>query len=76
MARRYTGNLRAERYLGNTAEKRIHDLDHESVGADECQIDAIIAAGHDRPFNSLWEAHVEGYIDCVSCLPWRVDREP
>ena len=59
MSRRYTGNMNGERYCGNTNEEEIHDLDNEKAN---CQIDEIIGAGYDRPFNSLSAAH--------AALPW------
>lgn len=68
MARRYSGNMNGERYLGNTDKKEVHDLDNEDTAANGCQIDEIISAGHDCPFNSLTPAHVEGYDNCAKCL--------
>ncbi|MDP9190190.1 MAG: hypothetical protein M3P06_00620 [Acidobacteriota bacterium] len=68
MARRNKGNMNGERYLGNTSKKRVHDLDNEQTGKDECQIDEIIAAKNDTPFQSLDAAHREGYDDCDYCL--------
>jgi hypothetical protein len=43
----------------------VHDLDEETV---ICQIDDIIAAGHDRPYTSLEEAHRDGYDNCAWCI--------
>ena len=68
MARRYTGNMNGERYLGNTSKNQVHDLDNEKTGKNECQIDEIIAAGHDTPFLSLAAAHGAGYSDCDYCI--------
>lgn len=65
MARRYTGNMNGERYLGNTTKDEVHDLDNEQTN---CQIDEIIDAGHDRPFNSLQGAHGAGFDNCHYCL--------
>jgi len=65
MARKWTGNMNGERYLGNSNTKEVHDLDHETSS---CQIDEIIAAGHDRPFESLRDAHVLGYDNCAFCV--------
>jgi hypothetical protein len=48
---------------------RVHDLDNEKTAANQCQINEIIAAGDDRPFNSLPAAHGAGYSDCAWCLP-------
>ena len=42
MARRWTGNMNGEQYLGNTNKMEVHDLDNEKTN---CQIDEIIAAG-------------------------------
>lgn len=68
MARRTTGNMNGERYLGNTANLEVHDLDNEDTSGNGCQINEIIAAGHDKPFNSLSAAHDAGYDDCDKCL--------
>ena len=68
MARRWTGNMRGEQYLGNTSKKQVHDLDNEQTGANECQIDEIIRAGNDKPFTSLASAHAAAYSDCDYCL--------
>lgn len=65
MARRYKGNMNGEQYCGNTAKKEVHDLDNEQTN---CQIDEIIAAGNDKPFNSLSAAHSAGYDNCHYCL--------
>ena len=65
MARRNRGNMNGERYCGNTAKTEVHDLDNENTN---CQIDEIINAGHDKPFNSLTEAHSRGYDNCHWCL--------
>ena len=61
--------MSGERYLGNVDKMRVHDLDNEKTGKNQCQIDEIIDAGDDRPFNSLASAHGAGYSDCVWCLP-------
>jgi hypothetical protein len=66
--RRYTGNMNGERYLGNIATKEVHDLDNEDTSNNGCQIDEIINAGHDRPFNTLSEAHSAGYDNCAKCI--------
>ncbi|MFH1499722.1 MAG: hypothetical protein ABII82_18070 [Verrucomicrobiota bacterium] len=65
MARRYTGNMNGERYLGNTNTKEVHDLDNEQT---QCQIDEIIAAGNDKPFDYLSTAQSAGYDNCHYCL--------
>ena len=69
MARRNRGNMNGERYLGNTAKNQVHDLDNEKTGPSQCQIDEIIDAGNDNPYNSLTTAHNDGYDDCAYCLP-------
>lgn len=68
MARRWTGNMKGERYLGNINKKEVHDLDNEDTAANGCQIDEIIRAGNDRPFDSLAAAHSAGYDNCAKCL--------
>jgi hypothetical protein len=67
MARRYTSNMNGERYLANKSpsKKEVHDLDNEKS---QCQIDEIIRAGHDKPYNSLSAAHSDGYDNCAYCL--------
>jgi hypothetical protein len=57
MARRWKGNMNGERYCGNTDKKEVHHLDNEKT---QCRVDEIIAAGHDRPFNTLRAAHAAG----------------
>lgn len=68
MARRYKGHMNGEKYLANTNKKEVHDLDNEKTGANGCQIDEIITAGHDRPYASLAAAHSDGYDNCAKCL--------
>lgn len=68
MARRWTGHMNGEQYLGNTAKKAVHDLDNEKTAPDQCQIDEIIRAGHDKPFATLADAHNAGYGDCAYCI--------
>ena len=63
--RRYRGNMNGERYCGNVNNKEVHDLDKEETN---CQIDEIIAAGHDRPFISLISAQIAGYDNFAYCL--------
>ena len=59
-----------KRYVGNTNKKEVHDLDNEQTGANECQINEIIAAGHARTFSpdTLEQAHKEGYDNGAHCL--------
>ena len=68
MARRWAGNMNGERYIGNANKMEAHDLDNEKIGANQCQIDEIIRAGHDRPFNTLEQAHRAGYDNCAYCI--------
>lgn len=68
MARRHSGNMNGERYLGNTNSKEVHDLDNEDTDANGCQINEIIAAGNDKPYESLSSAYSDGYDDCAKCL--------
>lgn len=65
MTRRYTGNMNGEQYLGNWNTMEVHDLDRETT---QCQIDEIISAGHDRPFNTLTTTHAAGYDNCAFCI--------
>lgn len=60
--------MNGERFLGNVNKKEVHDLDQEDTSASGCQINEIIAAGHDRPFNSLPDARRAGYDNCAKCL--------
>lgn len=63
--RRHNGNMNGERYLGNANTKEVHDLDNEKTS---CQIDEIIKAGHDRPYDYLSTAHSDGYDNCHWCI--------
>ena len=65
MSRRRRGYMNGERYCANILAREVHDLDNEKTS---CQIDQIIAAAHDTPFDRLGQAHVLGYDDCKSCL--------
>lgn len=53
------------RYLGNTNTKEVHDLHRET---EQCQIDSIIEACHDKGFAALADAAAEGYDNCGHCL--------
>ena len=68
MARRWTGHMNGERYLGNVNKMEVHDLDNEKMAPNQCQIDEIIRAGNDRPFQSLDSAHAAGHDNCNWCL--------
>lgn len=65
MARRTAGNMHDQQFLGNTHTKEVHDLDNEQ---ENCRIDAIIEAGHDKPYIYLVQAHQDGYDNCANCL--------
>lgn len=67
MARRYTGNMSGQQYLANTSQSKleVHDLDNEKA---KCQIDDIIRARHDKPYNSLEAAKRDGYDNCAHCI--------
>ena len=64
--KRFMGNMNGERYCGNTNKKEVHDLEDENGLM--CQIDDIIKAGHDKPFDSLANAHTKGYDYCYWCI--------
>ena len=66
--RRYSGHMKGERFLGNTNKMEVHDLDNEKTGLNQCQIDEIIRAGNDKPFESLASAHSAGYDNCAWCI--------
>jgi hypothetical protein len=70
MARRPGYPTYGKRFVGNTEKKEVHDLDNEKTGANQCQIDEIIKAGHARTFNpdTLSQAHTEGYDNCAYCI--------
>jgi hypothetical protein len=59
--------MRGERYLANTSPSKleVHDLDNEQT---RCQINEIIAARHDRPYDSLSTARAAGFDNCAHCL--------
>ena len=65
MARRDEGKMHGQRFLGNTRSKEVHDLDNEKGN---CQIDKIIAAGHDKPYIYLDQAHRDGFDNCSHCM--------
>lgn len=67
MARRHRGNMNGEKYLANKSpsKKEVHDLDNEKT---QCQIDEIIRAGNDKPYNSLSSARADGYDNCAYCI--------
>ena len=67
MTRRHTGHMNGERYLANTnlSKREVHDLDNEKS---LCQIDEIIRAGHDKPYNSHEAATRDGFDNCAHCI--------
>lgn len=67
MTRRHRGNMSGERYLANTSRSKleVHDLDNEKT---ICQIDEIIRAGNDKPYNSRESANRDGYDNCAYCI--------
>ena len=68
MTRRYTGNMHGEQFLANVSKDKleVHDLDNEQVN---CQIDEIIRAHHEKPYNTLAAAKPDGFDPCKWCLP-------
>ena len=67
MARRWKGNMNGEKYLANRnpRSREVHDLDNEKIS---CQIDEIIRAGNDKPYDSHAAARTDGYDNCHYCL--------
>ena len=67
MARRQGPPLNGARYCANISPstKEVHDLDNEK---NLCQIDEIIAVGHAKPYQTLAEAHKDGYDNCRWCI--------
>ena len=59
--------MNGERYCANKDKnhKEVHDLDNEKTN---CQVDEIIDAGNDVPFDSLSAAHDDSYDNCAYCL--------
>ena len=57
--------MNGERFLGNRNTIEVHDLENEKS---QCQIDEIIAAGHDVPFKTLQAAKNTGYDNGHWCL--------
>ncbi len=70
MARRQGPPTNGKRYVGNTNTTEVHDLDNEKTGANQCQIDEIIAAGHAVTFSpdTLAQANSEGYDNGAHCI--------
>jgi len=59
--------MNGERYLANNnpSKREVHDLDNEKT---VCQVDEIISAGHDKPYNSLDAAKRDGFDNCAYCI--------
>lgn len=59
--------MNGERYLANKSpsKKEVHDLDNEKV---KCQIDEIIKAKNDKPYDSQKAANDAGYDNCAHCI--------
>jgi len=59
-----------KRFVGNTNKTEVHDLDKEKMGANECQINEIIQAGHAVTFDpdTLDQAHNDGFGNCAFCI--------
>jgi hypothetical protein len=63
--RRYLGNMKGEKFLGNKSTMEIHDLDNEKS---LCKISEIIIARYDIPFNSLYDANKKRFDNCSYCI--------
>ena len=59
-----------KRFIGNTDKREVHDLNNEKTGANECQIDEIINAGHAKTFtpDTHEQAKSERYDNCAHCI--------
>lgn len=59
MPHRSSGNMNGEGHLANASpsKREVHDPNYDQA---TWQIDDIIAARHDRPYNSLAGAHADG----------------
>ncbi len=70
MTRRQGHPTYGKRFIGNTANMEVHDLDNEKTGQNQCQIDEIIQADHAVTFNpdALKEAERQGYDHCAHCI--------
>lgn len=58
------------RYLGNSEEKQVHDLNNEKRASYQCQIDEIIRAKNAVVFSpdTLSQAKAENYDPCYWCI--------
>ena len=70
MARRIGYPTYGKRFIGNTNNTEVHDLDNEKTGQNQCQIDEIIQAGHAVTFtpDTLTQANSGGYDNCAYCI--------
>jgi len=70
MARRSGPPTYGKRYLGNTNNKEVHDLDNEKTAGNHCQIDEIIRGGNAVTFNpdTYAFAKSKGYDNCAYCI--------
>ncbi|HEX8319166.1 MAG TPA: hypothetical protein VF632_12280 [Longimicrobium sp.] len=59
--------MNGERYLANKSpsKKEVHDLDNEQTN---CQINEIITAKNDKPYDSQKAANDAGYDNCAYCI--------
>lgn len=64
--------MNGERYLGNRNKTEVNDLDSENTN---CQIDEIIKAGNDRPFNSLTQASQSAMPTVTTVWAGRLDSQ-
>jgi hypothetical protein len=63
--RRFKGEINGEKFIGDKNKRELHDLDNEKP---LCQIDHILNAKNEIPFNFYFEAKDAGYNNCVYCL--------
>jgi hypothetical protein len=59
--------MSGEKFLANKSPSKmeVHDLDAETKN---CQINEIITANHEVPYNSLAIAKSNGYDNCHWCI--------
>jgi hypothetical protein len=65
---RYLGNIhkhKSSRPPYRKMAKEVHDLDNEDK---MCQICEILQAGHGRGYETLEQAHDDGYDNCAYCI--------
>lgn len=69
MVRRPYYPFNGKRFIGNTDEYKVHDLDNEDTAENGCQIDEINDE-HIKTFipDKLEQAHKEGFKDCQKCI--------